>query len=247
MPIPADEYPLHQAPYSLAHAATSDRNFYDRCYLNCFDTEGDFLLISGLGQYPNLGTTDAFVCVRIGDHQHVVRTSDALGPDRMRQEVGPYRLEVVDPLPELHLTCAGDEWGVAVDLHWRGSFPAVDESPHLMRTGAKLTLDAQRFAQVGTWEGQPEAARREKDGELPRIVTARAIEKGADAGEQGEGRRAEMGDEACEKEKRVGAGKVRRAEAQGVRIEKIPAVVKHHDDHDQAPPEARKTFPARRR
>lgn len=153
MPIPADEYPLHQAPYSLAHAATSDRNFYDRCYLNCFDTEGDFLLVSGLGQYPNLGTTDAFVCVRVGDHQHVVRTSDALGPDRMRQEVGPYRLEIVDPLSELHLTCAGDEWGVAVDLHWRGSFPAVDESPHLMRTGAKLTLDAQRFAQVGTWEG----------------------------------------------------------------------------------------------
>ena len=153
MPIPADEYPLHQAPHSLAHAATSDRNFYDRCYLNCFDTEGDFLLVSGLGQYPNLGTTDAFVCVRVGDHQHVVRTSDALGPDRMRQEVGPYRLEIVDPLQELHLTCAGDEWGVAVDLHWRGSFPAVDESPHLMRTGAKLTLDAQRFAQVGTWEG----------------------------------------------------------------------------------------------
>lgn len=153
MPIPADEYPLHQAPYSLAHAATSDRNFYDRCYLNCFDTEGEFLLVSGLGQYPNLGTTDAFVCVRVGDQQHVVRTSDALGADRITQAVGPYRLDVVEPLQELHLTCAGDEWGVAVDLHWRGSFPAVDESPHLMRTGPKITLDAQRFAQVGTWEG----------------------------------------------------------------------------------------------
>ena len=153
MPIPADEYPLHQAPYSLAHAATSDRNFYDRCYLNCFDTEGDFLLVTGLGQYPNLGTTDAFMCVRVGNHQHVIRTSDALGDDRMRQEVGPYRLEIVDPLKELHLTVDGDEWGVAADLHWRGSFPAVDESPHVMRSGAKITLDAQRFAQVGTWEG----------------------------------------------------------------------------------------------
>lgn len=153
MPIPADEYPLHQAPLSLAHAASSDRNFYDRCYLNCFDTEGEFLLISGLGQYPNLGVTDAFACVRIGDRQHTIRTSDALGPDRMNQQVGPYRLEILDPLNELRITCAGDEWGVALDLHWRGSFPAVDESPHVMRSGAKIMLDAQRFAQVGTWEG----------------------------------------------------------------------------------------------
>jgi hypothetical protein len=39
------------------------------------------------------------------------------------------------------------------DLRWRGSFPAVDESPHIWRQGPKVILDAQRFAQVGTWEG----------------------------------------------------------------------------------------------
>ncbi len=152
-PIPADEYPLHQAPYSLAYAASSDRNFYDRCYLNAHDRSGEVFLITGLGQYPNLGVTDAFACVRLGDLQHTIRMSDALGPDRMNQQVGPYRIEVLDPLKELRLTCDGDEWGISFDLHWRGSFPAVDESPHLLRNGAKVMLDAQRFAQVGTWEG----------------------------------------------------------------------------------------------
>ncbi|MFN8025986.1 MAG: hypothetical protein U0W40_06425 [Acidimicrobiia bacterium] len=29
---PLDEYPIHQSPLSMAHVATSDRNFYDRCY-----------------------------------------------------------------------------------------------------------------------------------------------------------------------------------------------------------------------
>ena len=152
-PIPADEYPLHQAPYSLAYAASSDRNFYDRCYLNAHDRTGEVFLITGLGQYPNIGVTDAFACVRRGDKQFTVRMSDALGEDRMNQKVGPYKLEILDPLKELRITCDADEYGVGLDLHWRGSFPAVDESPHLMRAGAKVMLDAQRFAQVGTWEG----------------------------------------------------------------------------------------------
>jgi hypothetical protein len=45
------------------------------------------------------------------------------------------------------------EHGLAFDLTWEGSFPAVQEQPHLMRTGSRAILDASRFAQVGTWEG----------------------------------------------------------------------------------------------
>lgn len=152
-PIPADEFPIHQAPLSIAHPASSDRNFYDRCYLNAHDRTGEVFLITGLGVYPNLGVIDAFACVRRGNQQHVIRTSDALGDDRLRQQVGPYTLEVLDPLKELRITCDGDEHGVALDLHWRGSYPAVEESPHVMRAGGRIVLDAQRFAQVGTWEG----------------------------------------------------------------------------------------------
>ena len=117
MPIPADEFPLHQAPYSLAHAASSDRNFYDRSYWNAHDRSGEVFLITGLGQYPNLGVTDAFACIRRGDLQHTIRMSDVLGADRMNQQVGPYRIEVIDPLNELRITCAGKEQESALDLH----------------------------------------------------------------------------------------------------------------------------------
>ncbi|MCD9622704.1 hypothetical protein [Rhabdothermincola salaria] len=153
-PIPVDEYPLHQAPLSLAYPASSDRNFYDRCYINAHDRTGEVFLITGLGVYPNLGVIDAFACIRRGDQQHVIRMSDALGDDRMDQSVGPYRIEVLDPLKELRVVCEGDDHGLSLDLHWRGSYPAVDESPHVMRgPSGKIILDAQRFAQVGTWEG----------------------------------------------------------------------------------------------
>ena len=153
MPVPLDEFPVHQAPVSMAHPATSDRNFYDRYYFNAHDRTGDVFVVHGLGAYPNLGVVDAFVTVRVGDRQVTLRTSDALGDDRMRAAVGPYRIDVIEPLQELRVVCEGADHGIELDLTWRGSFPAVDEPPHLMRRGSKVILDAQRFAQVGTWEG----------------------------------------------------------------------------------------------
>ena len=43
--------------------------------------------------------------------------------------------------------------GIACDLTWEGSFDVLQEQPHVMRAGSRVTLDAQRFAQVGTWSG----------------------------------------------------------------------------------------------
>jgi hypothetical protein len=153
VPVPMDEYPIHQLPLSLEFVGTGDRNFYDRCYFAAHDRTGDILLITGLGVYPNLGVTDAYATVRRGDRQWAVRFSDALGTDRLNQRVGPYRIEVIEPLRRIRLLCDGDEHGIGFDLTWEGSFPAVHEAQHVARNGPRLSLDASRFAQLGTWEG----------------------------------------------------------------------------------------------
>lgn len=152
---PLDEYPIHQLPRPVAWAGTTDRNFYDRCYLNAHDRTGDLFLVTGLGFYPNLGTKDAFVLLaREGKHTavHLGDAADPRGADRMEQRVGAYRIEVIEPLRRLRLVLEETE-GIALDLAWEGSFDVVQELPHVMRQGASTTLDAQRFAQVGTWEG----------------------------------------------------------------------------------------------
>ena len=157
MPHPLDELSIHQAPLSMAHMATSDRNAYDRCYFNAHGRSGEPFLVTGLGIYPNLGVIDAYATVRTGRRQLTVRASDALdGHDRLRPGVGPFQIEVIEPLQELRFTCDGDDHGVGFDLRWRGSFPAVDEEPHVWRSGPgrRVALDAQRFAQLGTWEGE---------------------------------------------------------------------------------------------
>lgn len=153
MPIPLDEYPLHQAPLSLEFPVSSDPNVYDRCYFNAHDRTGDIFLITGLGVYQNLGVIDAYACVRIGDRQHAVHMSDALGADRMAQQVGPYKIDVVEPLQTIHLSCDADDHGVGFDLTWNGSFPAVEEGHHVVRRAGRVIIDACRFAQVGTWSG----------------------------------------------------------------------------------------------
>ena len=67
MPIsPMDEYLAHQTTDTFDYVFTSDRNFYDRYYFNCHPSSDELFLVAGLGQYPNLGVTDAFVSISHG-------------------------------------------------------------------------------------------------------------------------------------------------------------------------------------
>lgn len=147
-----DEYPLHQAPLPIAWPASSDRNFYDRCYFNAHDRTGEIFVVTGLGYYPNLGTKDAFLLVARAGGQTAVHLSDLCDGDRLNQHVGGYSVEVVEPLQQVRIRLQETE-GVSADLTWQGSFPVIQEQRHVLRSGARVTLDAQRFAQVGTWSG----------------------------------------------------------------------------------------------
>ena len=133
MPVSLDEYPIHQTPLSMRYVASSDRNFYDRCYFNAHDRTGEIFLITGAGIYPQLGVKDAYAVVRRGDLQHVIRASDALDDERLNLAIGPYRIEVVEPLQRIRLVCDADSAGIGFDLTWQGSFPAIDEERHILR------------------------------------------------------------------------------------------------------------------
>jgi hypothetical protein len=152
-PVPLDEYPVHQVPLSMRHMATSDRNAYDRCYFNAHDRTGEVFFVTGLGVYPNLGVIDAYATIARGARQSTLRLSDALGEDRMVQRVGPYSVEVIEPLERIRVVCEENDQGISFDLRWKGSFPPVEEPHHLMRQAGKVILDASRFAQVGAWSG----------------------------------------------------------------------------------------------
>jgi hypothetical protein len=160
-PIPLDEYPVHQTSLPMNRVGSSDRNFYDRCYFNLFDQSGEMFLVTGLGVYPNLGVTDAYAAARLGDRQWAVRFSDGLPERSLEQQVGGYRVEIIEPLHRLRLTCSGPEPGIHFDLTWASLLPAVQEEPHLLLSASRPILDASRFSQLGSWSGWLKVADRE--------------------------------------------------------------------------------------
>ena len=150
---PLDEYPIHQVPMSMAYVATSDRNAYDRCIYQGQDHRAESFFLTGLGVYPNAGITDAFFSLRRGDRQWSLQVSGVRSVDRMAQEVGPYRIDVVEPLRQIRVRSTDPELGA--DLLFRAEYEPLREPQHIKHASptGKVSLEGCRFAQLGTWEG----------------------------------------------------------------------------------------------
>ena len=152
-----DEYPLHQTADWVRHVASSDRNFYDRNYFNLHGSSDELMAIIGMGQYPNLGVHDAFITVSHtnaegADEHRVVRASRPL-TDRLDLQVGPLRIEIIEPLKRLRLVCEPNDHGIELDAEWNGLIPAHEEPGQFIRRSGRVLFDTQRFAQMGSWTG----------------------------------------------------------------------------------------------
>lgn len=147
-----DDYPLHQIADVMRFTQTSDRNFYDRYYFNMHNGTDEIFVIFGLGQYPTLGTQDAFMVVRVGTEHHVLRASRTLG-DRADISVGPMRVEVLEGLQKLRVVVDDNEWGIQMDVVWQGVHHPHLEPRHYIRKHGRVLFDTMRFAQLGRWQG----------------------------------------------------------------------------------------------
>ncbi|MTA29206.1 MAG: hypothetical protein F2562_10185, partial [Actinobacteria bacterium] len=137
-----DDFPIHQTSEPMRHAATSDRNFYDRYYFNGFNHDGTVMFVCGLGVYPNLGVIDAYLLVFHEGQHRVVRASGALdAADRMNPGVGPISIEVIEPLKKLRVRCVDNEWGITIDATWTGAMPAFEEPRHYIRENGRVIFD----------------------------------------------------------------------------------------------------------
>ena len=152
---PADEYLIHQTPYTFDRVATSDRNFYDRYFFNGYRRDGDVYFAVAMGVYPNLGVMDAaFSVVQGGRLQYYVRASRFLGDDRMDTRVGPISVQIVEPFRKIRVKVAKNKWGITADLVFDArSLP--NEEPHFLRLARNVpVMDYTRITQHGSWSGK---------------------------------------------------------------------------------------------
>ena len=148
-----DDYPIHQTPEPVAHAASSDRNVYDRYWFNGYADDAEFYFGIGLGYYPNRGIMDCGLSIVRGGEQHAFHGSRRAPTDPSETTVGPFRIEVVEPMRELRVILDDNETGIACDLTFRARTACVEEGRQTLRGPRHVMMDATRFAQFGRWRG----------------------------------------------------------------------------------------------
>jgi hypothetical protein len=148
---PHDDYLVHQTVETIRSVATSDRNFYDRYYFTLHQGEGDVFVAIGLGLYPNRGVMDAFVTVRAGDTQYVVRSSRELGADRANTVVGPISVTVVEGLRSFDVHCSGEN--INLDARFEGTVESHLEPRYVEVVDGRRQEDYLRISQDGGWTG----------------------------------------------------------------------------------------------
>ena len=149
-----DDFPIHQTPEPLAHPATSDRNFYDRTWYNGYSVDGGWYFGIGMAIYPHRGILDcAFSVVEKAGKQHSFFASRRAPLERTQMEVGPFSIEILEPMRRTRVLLADNETGINCDLVFSTRTSPVQEKRQTLWDGARRAMDATRFDQFGRWTG----------------------------------------------------------------------------------------------
>lgn len=149
-----DDYPIHQTPEPIAHPASSDPNVYDRTWFNGYNDDGSRYFGLGMAVYPHRGILDChFSTVATGEQQHCFYGSRRAPQERTDMSVGPFRLEIVEPLRRARVIIDDNASGVACDLTFSARTSAIQEARQVLWSGQRKVMDATRFAQFGRWSG----------------------------------------------------------------------------------------------
>ena len=111
-----DDYPVHQTVLPLAVPNTSDRHSYDRYWFNGYDRDGEFYFGIALCRYPNLGILDCAFSIIRGGEQHSFHGSRRMPLEPTDLTVGPFELQILEPMGRTRLVLDDNETGIAADL-----------------------------------------------------------------------------------------------------------------------------------
>lgn len=141
-------------PEPLAHPATSDRNVYDRTWFNGYTAtarlfrrrHGDLSpprrprlrVQRGAARWP------AALCFYGSRRAPIERTE---------MQVGPFRLEVIEPMRRTRLILEDNASGLSCDLTFSARTAAIKEARQTLYSGPRATMNSTRFDQFGRWSG----------------------------------------------------------------------------------------------
>lgn len=149
-----DDYPIHPTPEPLAQPATTDRNVYDRYFFNGFRTDGSLFFAVALGRYPGRGILDCALSVVRDGVQSCFFASRRAPREPSETVVGPFRLEIIEPMHSLRIVLDDNDTGLAGELVFEPRSANIQEGRQTLRQNGRVIMDATRFAQFGRWLGR---------------------------------------------------------------------------------------------
>ena len=152
MLTPFDDYPIHQTALPIAHTASGDPNHYDRFWFNGY-TE-DLYFAAGMAVYPNRGIIDGAFAVVHDGVQRSVFVSGRMPVDRGETRIGPFAIEVAEPLRVTRVRMDAADHGIDADVTFRARTAALEEPRQTITAGNKTVMDSTRMTQWGTWDGR---------------------------------------------------------------------------------------------
>lgn len=149
-----DDFPIHQTPEPIAHHVSSDRNVYDRTWFNGYTADGRAYFGIGIAIYPHRRVLDAaFSVVTAGGRQHCFYASRLAPLERTEMRVGPFRLEITEPMRVARVILDDNDTGISCDLRFEARTAPIQEARQILLDGTRRVMDATRFAQFGSWHG----------------------------------------------------------------------------------------------
>lgn len=148
-----DDYPIHQTPDPINTPASSDPDVYERYWFNGYSIEGDMYLGVAAAYYPHLGIRDAGVSIVIDGVQHAFHASARAGDEPTDMRVGPFLLEIIEPMKSCRITVADNDTGWSGSLLFEGRTANIEEPRHTWTRNLRRIMDTTRFTQLGRWSG----------------------------------------------------------------------------------------------
>ena len=148
-----DDYPIHQTPAPIRDPSTSDPNAYDRYWFNGTTGDGGVYFAIALGRYPNRFVLDGGFTVALGGQQRSFFGSRRSPDDPAELTVGPFAIDVVEPMRVLRVTLGPNDTGLECDLTWSSRSAAIEEDRMTVRREGIVAIDLTRFTQFGRWSG----------------------------------------------------------------------------------------------
>lgn len=149
---PYDEFPVHQSSYPFSYIPSTDYSWDDGYYFSVCNPDLGIFLATGLRVMPNTDLVGGYALLQIKGHHHAVRFSRCWRQS-FELKIGPYRLEILEPLKKIRLVLEENESGQTFDIIWEGVVPPFLEKHHFAYNRGRLTTDQSRYCQPGRCSG----------------------------------------------------------------------------------------------